>query len=379
MREKMPQQLQLLRESLHSGSKPGNCFMGFDGFTDEILAAVDQRQSPKDYIPMKAITQLGERITQAAGKSCNIELIPLRRKIGGNGPIMAQGLAKMGHHIRYAGAVGSDKQIEALFQPLAQACQAIYPLAASGYSEALEFQDGKVIFGRHRSLLDVGYQTLIEQIGSETLENNLEHCELFASLNWTMLPLMTDLWQKLWENIIPSLTRKPRWMFIDLADPAKRSTTDLESALEQLKVWNTRFRVVLGVNTSEVQQLAQVCGIPVEGEKPEQLKELACRLRSFIDIEQLLVHSPRFAIASWKEGSVLYPTLFCESPTLTTGAGDNFNAGYCHGLLHGLPPDLSLLSGMATAGHYIRQGASPSPDELSLFLENWEPESPAHM
>jgi sugar/nucleoside kinase (ribokinase family) len=62
---------------------------------------------------------------------------------------------------------------------------------------------------------------------------------------------------------------------------------------------------------------------------------------------------------------------FCEKPRLTTGAGDNFNAGYVLGLLLGLEPEEALLTGMATSGFYVRNAKSPDFAELVGFIDNW--------
>lgn len=371
MLENTLEKVQQLSDALSKTSTSAPCFLGFDGFTDDIMAVVDQRPCAESYSPMTTISQLGTRISEATGKSCNIELVPLRRKIGGNGPIMASALTQLGHEVRYAGAIGEQGQIEPLFLPLAKACRTVYPLLPSGHSQALEFHDGKVILGKLQSLLHMDYNTLMKHMGSAALENCLEHCALFGSLNWTMLPHMTEIWRHLRQDIVPSLSRKPRWMFIDLADPAKRSNADVEEALQELSAWNTRFRVVLGINKAEAERLGQVCGLPPMENSEEALQRHSERLQATLHVEQILIHTPRLGTAAWNEGSAQHPTFFCEQPSQTTGAGDNFNAGYCHALLNELTPEQALLTGMATAGYYIRKAEAPRLNELQEFLVKW--------
>ena len=52
--------------------------VGFDGFVDEIVEAVDRRESFDAYSRMTSIRQFGERISKAAGLSTNIEFVSRR-------------------------------------------------------------------------------------------------------------------------------------------------------------------------------------------------------------------------------------------------------------------------------------------------------------
>src|SRR4051812_19024726 len=73
--------------------------VGLDGFVDEIIAVVDKRQDKEKYEPVKTIDRLAEKIQKAAGQSSNYELVVTQRKLGGNGPIMANALACLGMEV----------------------------------------------------------------------------------------------------------------------------------------------------------------------------------------------------------------------------------------------------------------------------------------
>ena len=62
---------------------------------------------------------------------------------------------------------------------------------------------------------------------------------------------------------------------------------------------------------------------------------------------------------------------YTSNPRLTTGAGDNFNAGFCLGQLLGLAPQQCLVTGTGTSGFYVRNMRSPRFSELMDFLELW--------
>jgi hypothetical protein len=73
-----------------------HAFVGLDGFVDEIIHVVDKRDDAENYHRLPTIDALAERIAKAAGRSTNIELVVERTKLGGNGPIMANALARLG-------------------------------------------------------------------------------------------------------------------------------------------------------------------------------------------------------------------------------------------------------------------------------------------
>jgi len=80
--------------------------LGFDGFVDEIISVVDKRHGPDDYEPVESIAAMARKILAASGESSNYELIVKHRKLGGNGPIMANALASLGLDVTYIGNLG---------------------------------------------------------------------------------------------------------------------------------------------------------------------------------------------------------------------------------------------------------------------------------
>jgi len=118
-------------------------FIGLDGFVDEILHVVDKRESAEKYTRLPTIAQLGERLSAAAGQSTNIELVSQLTKLGGNGPIMANAMASFGLKVTYLGILGYPS-LHPVFTDFAKRAQ-VYSIAEPGYTDALEFQDGKIM------------------------------------------------------------------------------------------------------------------------------------------------------------------------------------------------------------------------------------------
>ncbi len=351
-----------------------NMVLGFDGFVDEIIHVVDKRLDSETYTRMEKIEDLAKRIDRASGLSTNIEFFPIQKKIGGNGPIMCNSLTKYNANITYIGALGVPV-IDPVFNEMAENAT-LFSIANNGHTDALEFDDGKLLLGKMSSLNDVTYEKLIHALGKDLLLELLGNCDLFASVNWSMIPYMTDLWGKLLKEIVPLLptkTKRPIF-FVDLADPEKRENVEIKACLDLLKSFTNKFFVVLGLNKKEAYDIANVLQL-FDSESLEHmqisLEDLSESLCEYLKIDALVIHPVDRSCT--RIGKAYYEELgpYVKKPKLTTGAGDNFNSGYVLGLMLGLNPDEALLTGMATSGFYVRNGISPTYQELIAFIEAW--------
>src|SRR5688572_27490574 len=86
--------------------------VGFDGFIDAIIHVVDRRthMGPEGFEALRTIPQFAARVGAAAGKSTNIEMVIHEERFGGNGPLMASALGRMGSPVTYIGAVGAVEE-----------------------------------------------------------------------------------------------------------------------------------------------------------------------------------------------------------------------------------------------------------------------------
>lgn len=360
----------LLREAFEHTTHPKQVFVGFDGFTDTIAKVVDQRLSTDHFLPIETIQQFGQRILHAAGKSANLELAPLETRMGGNAPLLARALLQGHHHLTFAGTIGEPGQIEPLFAEFAQACAQVFPLGPSGKTDALEFQDGKLFFGQMSSVATVDYALLTRQIPEEQLGILLDTSDLVANVNWTMIPQMNAIWKAIATNLLPDFdTKRKRWFFVDLADPAKRSAPELLEAVDLLKRFHPCFQVVLGLNLSEAQQLYRaLSGIDSNGSDKETVNVLLHGIRDRTQPAHIVIHAATFAASISDHGVFFIDGPTVTPPLITTGGGDHFNAGYCHGLLFHLTPEHCLALGVASSGFYVQHAKSPSIGDLCELL-----------
>jgi len=137
-----------------------------------------------------------------------------------------------------------------------------------------------------------------------------------------------------------------------------------------IQKFSSRFRAVLGVNLKEAVQVAEALSLDVDKTRSASdvdLKELTVKIGEALGIYCFAIHTVTEASA-FSEGKYHYATGFhTPHPKLTTGAGDNFNAGFCLGLLMNLPVNEALRLGNASSGFYVREARSANFAELMNF------------
>lgn len=342
--------------------------VGFDGFVDTILHVVDRRTSATEYTRLVEMKEYASRIGAAAGLSANFEFVTQMVKLGGNGPIMANALGAVGFGTTYIGNLGSPN-VHPIFGEFAKRNRVI-SIAEPGYTDAVEFNDGKLMCGKHESLKEVNWANLVGHLSEEELVEIFQESALIALVNWTMLTQMTAIWTKLETQIAPRLEGEKRWLFFDLADPAKRTVEDIGVALKQISRFQKYFRVILGLNLQEGRQVGEVLGLGGVEETYEAVTSQAVAIREALQVDTVVIHPTHFAAAADDRGGVHVVGPFTAQPKITTGAGDHFNAGFCLGRILGLAVENSLQIGVATSGFYVRNASSPSLPELVEFLRS---------
>ena len=344
-------------------------FVGLDGFVDEIIHVVDKRTDSENFQRLPTIKRLAERMAAAAGKSTNIELITKIIKLGGNGPIMANALASLGLRVTYLGTLGYP-DLHPVFKKFAQNAD-VFSVAEAAHTDALEFDDGKLMLGKMVPLNDMTWANIQGRFGLEKFTAHFSGSQLVAFVNWTMIPHMSQIWESLLTEICPSLSAEKHKIFFDLADPEKRTPADIRHALELIERFGRYFEVILGVNEKEACEIAKAIGVQVKPLTRDGVSGMALEMASKLSLDTLVVHPVAYAVAVTSGTVHLVEGPLIEKPVITTGAGDHFNSGFCTGKLLGLSPEESLLCGVSTSGYYVRTARSPSVLELAGFIRDW--------
>lgn len=362
--------ISLITHLENSDIKNDKCVMGLDGFVDQILHVVKTRKDANNYVRMETLREFGEFICKAAGLSANIEFIPLKNKLGGNGPIMSNALSTYNLDVTYIGAVG-ENSIHPVFHDMSKKSK-VLNISDPGFTDAVEFLDGKLMIGKRECLKNINWTTLKEKVGLEKLILLFNDAKLVGLENWTMLPYMTEIWNGLINEVLPSLNKtSDKYIFFDLADPENRLREDILEALSVIKKFSSKFNVILGLNEKEAYEIGEILDLSSTSEK-QPLNILVKLIANKLDIYCLVVHPVKEAFAVCN--NTIYHTLgpYEPNPKLTTGAGDNFNAGFCFGQILGLSPQLSLVLGTATSGYYVRNAESPTVNNIISFLKDWK-------
>jgi len=270
-------------------------FVGLDGFVDEILHVVDKRQSAEKYVRLAKMGQWGERISAASGRSTNIELVSLMTKLGGNGPIMANALAGLGLRVTYLGLLGYP-HLHPVFEEFSRRAK-VHSIAEPGYTDAVEFEDGKVMVGKHQSLKQMTWENIKARFGKREFASHFGGADLVGFVNWTMLPYMSEVWEALLEELCPKLRGPRRILFFDLADPEKRLKKDLARALRLVVQFGRYFEVILGLNEKEAHEVAKALDIDAPAPTPQALSDLGATIHRRVPVQTLIIHPVSYALA----------------------------------------------------------------------------------
>lgn len=339
---------------------------GFDGFVDSIAKVIKEKDQHTAATLFSTIEEFGNYILGKKGASFSLELSTQSIKLGGNMPIMANALGKFGMKVNCLGALGYP-QPEPIFN-FPPTCK-LYSFANPGSSTALEFTDGKMLLGDMDALNATGWEEIKNRIGIETLDQLFKESDLICLLNWSEIDASTDIWKGLSKDIFPSSSSgKKQTVFVDLSDCSKRSAESITEALQLLKEFGRHGEVILSLNKNEASVISRTLSLTNDNTDPVKM---AAGLFETLEIHELVLHSSKETVAITKGNIVSVNTFYTSNPKISTGAGDNFNAGFCTAQLLQLDIEESLWLANAFSGYYVREGKSAGADEIINFFETY--------
>ena len=270
----------------------------------------------------------------------------------------------------YIGSIGDGADgVHHIFEDLAKQADC-YVLCEAARTDALEFNDGKLMLQHLKCLDKVNYPRLLEVIGEEKLIALFREADLVALNHWSSLIHMTDIWCQLQKHICPKLDAGKRRIFFDLADPEKREPVDIIAALECLADFSKWYDVSLGLNEKEAEHICEISGSNITNSDPKELAlERASYIHKNLNIDCVTIHPRAFAAAVNQDTEAVVDGPFIEKPKISTGAGDHFNAGFSLAQTLGADLDVALQCGVATSGYYVRNAISPNRQQLKEFIE----------
>jgi sugar/nucleoside kinase (ribokinase family) len=362
--------------ALQSAAAPP-ALVGFDGFIDTIIDAVDVRtdMSPNGYRRIPTISAFAARCAAAAGRSANIERVVRERRFGGNGPLMAGALARLGSSVTFIGAVGDGAGgLDPVFAPFADRCRRVIATGPPSHTDCLEFDDGKLMFNETAAVQGVTWEHIVEVAGLEELIRIVDGARVIGIVNWSLLAGVPGIWRGLMRDVLPRVSSAPRRVMIDLSDPSKRTDADVREAMDLLRALNASGpAVTLGLNLNEAGRIGLLAGLSgalgLES-SGEDLRQRAGAIRERLGLDSVVVHRHTGAAAADGASAAWFAGPYTKTPRLSTGAGDHFNGAFAFARAVGMPIAECLAVGCAASGAYVRDSQSPTRERVVAFLSD---------
>lgn len=189
-------------------------------------------------------------------------------------------------------------------------------------------------------------------------------------VNWSEVENTSAIWEGILNEVMADhKTDKHQIMYFDLSDCSKRHKEDIRHAMELIYKFTKYYKVILSMNENESKIVFQAL---YPGETYSGLSDAGERIFQHIGVDILIIHPRDCSIAWDKRGSYKADNFYIEEPKISTGGGDNFNAGFCVAQLMGLDMVSSLILANAASGFYVKNGFSPDLEHIVEFLKEWQ-------
>jgi sugar/nucleoside kinase (ribokinase family) len=341
--------------------------IGFDGFVDEMISVVGERQSLTAFSAVPDIATFGGLISKAAGHSSLREIVVNAVHPGGCAVNTGDGLAALGVPVDVFATLGQP--LHPAFQETTARFRNCHSWGKEpGRTLAYEFNDGKLMFSAVSQLADFTPAYVASRLADKAYAFACATARVIALTDWTLYPHMTAVWRLLLEQVYSKLNHRPAF-FIDLVDPSSRSADDIRAMLDTLPLFEKFGPLTLGLNGNEANILARLLNISEAGDDPEASLAQGQALRKRLGISEVVIHHIKCAAVANAHEPASLRGPYCAKPKKSTGAGDRFNAGYCLGLLLQMNTRSRLACATACSGFFVRQARSASLVELADFLQ----------
>lgn len=324
---------------------------GFDGYIDRIFKAT--KRGEKQFTD---ISEFGNYLIGKHPRSCYIQLVGEEKRMGGNAPLFTRTLRNLVPNVKLYGMLGQDEILPVFSDLTSNGKNVTFMNPAE--TLAIEFSGSKLFLAPKVEPTD----NMISTLDEAGLKEDILSADLTALLNWGELDFMNNIWEHIaYDFIESSVDDKNKYVFVDLADFSRHDKNRMDRLWLMLKTIARKRTLFLGLNGNELGILCDNLG--VDKGFPENAKIVSETLGGNVMIHTKM-RSSAFSLQNDDICSVEVRIL--EAPRLSTGAGDNFNAGFCYGILSGKDIRECLELGNTCAYMYMKTG-SPVENEAELI------------
>lgn len=353
------------REQFPATVSGGRAVFGFDGFVDRIREAIADREDPEMYDRLGTLARCSDRIATSveADSSLSIEWLQHGTSTGGHTCHLGRVFGTWGFDPVLFGMYG-DPMLEQFEREFGE--YELHSLGEPGYTDAVEFDDGKLMLIENGDSMDLDWDRLLEHVERETIAGRLDGARLFGAGYWAEIPDLPDLITGLRE-LWPELSYPPETVVVDLGDVRKLDSDRLRAGRQALGQLDDVARVVVTANRAEMAHLASAYGGAEDGDAVGNAQVVF----DAVDASLVVCHGLNESVVVTDGGAASVAVPVVDDPELTTSAGDHFNAGLSLALIEGMDPAAAVAVGNAVAGHYVRTGVAPSLGEVREFLDGY--------
>lgn len=343
----------------------GNVLLGCDGFVDEVYQIVDVRKSLTEYTPLDKMRAFGELVVQRSGGGLGLEIVPKRRCSGGFTPNTGRIAAFLGLKPTLAGLYGAN-EIDPAFDEFKENCN-LLSLGEPAVTLVFEFGDGKVLMSALKSVANLTWSDFVGFFGEEKLKELFTGVDILGLGYWSLTPDFDNFLKGFVSQY--DTMQAPRRMFFDFADIKKKSNESFLESLDLIKQFNERIPMTISLNEHEGAELFSRFGMECQDD-PKGIAADLTAVRNKIGIDELVIHTPHFAVASSAADGEDYAIQdFQENVIRTAGAGDSFNGGYLCASLGELSIKERLVLANAATAFFVTHATAPTKEELIKQIE----------
>lgn len=338
---------------------------GFDGIVDTVREIIDERRATGEYSTVSKLSGVGNRIDESVDlrSSATFEWTEEATRTGGHVCHLSRSLGALGYRPTMIGTFGDP------MEPIFEEEFAKYPtvsIGKPGYTDAVEFDDGKLLLTESGDYQTLDWEALCDRLGIDALAEYIDGKSLLGIGYWSLIPSLPDLLEGIRRELWPLLTSPPEHVLMDPADVRNMSASDIEDGARALDALDDVVETTVSANRSETEVLASHFD-----ESVEDFEESVGVAREGLGVNRFVGHGVDRSASSTRTEAASVAVPRVEDPTLTTSAGDHFNAGLVVALLSEMDDDAALVLANATAGWFVRHGTDPSRENVREFVDSY--------